>query len=120
MSRDRSKPGKTMKFKNIYPFALSILSFWAAVKLYFTFVFLLGFPDGFIAEREAAEEPLAIYLGWFFVAMGVVFLWLGVRSHRADVKRPVIYACVLIVLVAAACGALDLHYRNTMMDSRGG
>jgi hypothetical protein len=109
-----------MKFKNIYPFALSILSFWAAQKLYFTFVFLLGFPDGFIAEREAAEEPLAIYLGWFFVAMGAVFIGLGVRSFRADVKSPVISACILIVLVAAACGALDLYYRSTMMDSRGG
>jgi hypothetical protein len=72
---------------------------------------MLGFPDGFIAEREAAEEPLATYLGWFFVA---------ILSYRTDVKRPAIYACVLIVLVAAACGALDLHYRSTMMDSRGG
>jgi hypothetical protein len=81
---------------------------------------MLGFPDGFIAEREAAEEPLATYLGWFFVAMGVVFIGLGVLSYRTDVKRPAIYACVLIVLVAAACGALDLHYRSTMMDSRGG
>ncbi|MDF2119418.1 hypothetical protein PY365_28025 [Roseiarcaceae bacterium H3SJ34-1] len=109
-----------MRFKNIYPFSLAIAMFSAAIKLYLTFVMWLGFPDGFIAELERAEEPLAIYLGWFFLTMGVVFLGLGAWSFRGDIGRPVIYACILIVLVAATGGAVDLYFRSYMMDSRGG
>jgi hypothetical protein len=117
---DYPTPEKTMKFRNIYPFALAIAMFWVAQKLYFTFVFMLGFPDGFIAERERAEEPLAIYLSWFFLTMGVVFLGLGAWSSRGAIGRPVIYACILIVLVTATGGAVDLYFRSFMMDSRGG
>jgi len=109
-----------MAFKNIYPFGLAAAMFLTALKLYFSFVFMLGFPDGFIAELERAEKPLAIYLGWFFLTMGVVFLGLGGWSFRGDVRRPLIYACILVALVAATGAAVDLYFRSYMMDARGG
>jgi hypothetical protein len=106
--------------KSAYPFALACLMVAIAFELYMRCVFLLGFPDRFIAELDGAEAELATWFNWFCLAMAVWFVFLGWLSFRADIKRKLTYSCVLFLLVAGAAVALDLHFRSHMVDSRGG
>jgi hypothetical protein len=106
--------------KNFYPFALAGLMFAAAIRIDWVFVTWAGFPDGFMSELDLAERQLGVYLVRFSLAIAIVFLGLGAWSFRADVKKPLIYASLLVLLVAAASVALDLYFRSYMMDSTGG
>jgi hypothetical protein len=48
------------------------------------------------------------------------FLGLGFRSFRTDIKKQLLYACILFLFAATITIALDLHFRTYMMDSSGG
>lgn len=109
-----------MTRKNVYPFVLAVSMFAIAIGLYSVFVIWLGFPDGFMSRLDVAEQRLAICLIWFGLAMGIGFLSLGAWSFRSDVRKPLIYTSILVLLVAAGSVALDLYFRSYMMDSRGG
>ena len=104
---------------NVYPFVLAVLMFAGSARLS-VFVTWLGFPDGFMSQLDRAEQQLAICLTWFSLAFGIGFLGLGAWSFRADVRKPLTYASILVLLVAAGSVALDLHFRSYMMDSAGG
>ncbi len=110
-------PMKTMR---VYPFALACLMLAIACWLFMKNVLMLGFPDGFIAELDAAERDLANWFIRFCLAMAVWFVGLGWLSFRADIKRKLTYSCMLFLLAAVIAIALDLHFRSYMMDSRGG
>ena len=109
-----------MTMKSLYPFALAFLMVAIAFELYMECIYLLGFPDGFIAELDGAEAELAGWFNWFCLAMAAWFMVLGWLSFRADIKRKLAYSCVLFLFVTAAAIALDLYFRSYMMDSRGG
>jgi MFS family permease len=109
-----------VKLQNLYPFALACLMVAIAYKLYVECIYLLGFPDGFIAELDGAEARLAAWFNWFCLAMAVWFVALGWWSFRAGIKRKLACSCVLFLFVTAAAIALDLYFRSYMTDAAGG
>ncbi|MEH2475180.1 magnesium-transporting ATPase (P-type) [Nitrobacteraceae bacterium AZCC 2161] len=109
-----------MKWKNVYPFAVACLMLALALWLYMTRVMWLGFPDGFIAELDAAEAVLVTCFNWFSLAMGIWFVVLGIRSFRNDIGRWSLYSGLLFVSVALISLAIDRYFRSFMMDSAGG
>src|SRR6185369_13286075 len=94
-----AQPRQFMTRKNVYPFVLAVLMFAGSARLS-VFVTWLGFPDGFMSQLDRAEQQLAICLTWFSLAFGIGFLGLGAWSFRADVRKPLTYASILVLLVA--------------------
>ncbi|MGM5025086.1 hypothetical protein AB8B02_02565 [Tardiphaga sp. 862_B3_N4_1] len=109
-----------MRWKNVYPFAAACLLFALTFWLYMTRVMWLGFPDGFIAELDAAEAILVTWFNWFSIALGIWFVILGIRSFRNDIGRWSSYSCLLFVSVVVISLAIDRYFRSFMMDSAGG
>ncbi|WP_441231792.1 hypothetical protein AB7828_28330 [Tardiphaga sp. 215_C5_N2_1] len=109
-----------MRWKNVYPFAAACLLFALTFWLYMTRVMWLGFPDGFIAELDAAEAILVTWFNWFSIALGIWFVILGIRSFRNDIGRWSLYSSLLFVSVVVISLAIDRYFRSFMMDSAGG
>ena len=109
-----------MRASRTVPFALAGLSFAIAFYLEMTYVMMFGFWDGFASELDRAENVLAQVFIWFSLAMGVWFIWLGLRSSHPKFKRRVLYSCLVFALAAAVAVSLDLYFRTYMMDSAGG
>jgi hypothetical protein len=80
----------------------------------------VGFPDGYVAELDAAENTMAGWFGWFTLAMLVTLGLLIWRSFFAGVGRWLLLVAGLYVIVVAGAVGLDMHFRTYMMDSRGG
>ena len=80
----------------------------------------VGFPDGYVAELDAAENIMAGWFCWFSFAMLVTLVLLIWRSFFAGIGRWLFLVVGLYILVAAGAVGLDMHFRTYMMDSRGG
>ena len=80
----------------------------------------VGFPDGYVAELDAAESAMAGWFNWFSFVLLLALALLIWRSFFADIGRWLIVIVGLYVIVTAGAVGLDLHFRTYMMDSRGG
>jgi MFS family permease len=106
--------------RRIYPFALAGLMLAISFQLFSNYIMWFGFWDGFASELDVAEHSLATYFVWFSTGMGVWFLSLGLLASRIEIKKPLLYACILFLVAATVAIAIDLHFRTYMTDSSGG
>jgi len=109
-----------VKMRSLYPFALACLMFAIAFQLFREYLLWFGFRDAYTSELDDAEHSLASWFIWFSLVMGLWFLGLGWRSFRSDVRKPLLYTCILFLFAASVSVALDLHFRTYMMGSTGG
>ena len=94
--------------------------FAISFQLFTEYLLWFGFRDGYASELDVAEHTLAKYFICFSIAMGVWFLGLGWLSFRADIKKYLLYSCILFLLAASVSRAIDQYFRSYMMDSAGG
>jgi hypothetical protein len=92
-----------------------ILSFLA----YMNYIYMLGFPDGFITELGYAQRRLA----YIFIAMNILFsayfVYVGRVTLQQEVTRPLSVGVALYSLVIVAVLSVDVYYRSTLMGSGG-
>jgi hypothetical protein len=102
-----------------YPFGVAILclalAFWLSLNTMFD-----GFPDHYMSDLDAAEDQLVVIFNWISIAMAAWCVCLGVVAGRCEVRKPFLYACALYSAVIFVSLLIDLHFRATLMDSRGG
>jgi hypothetical protein len=109
-----------MKVRPIVPMCLAILMFALTVHLYMKSVFLLGFPDGFIAELDGAEATLVTVFNWITILMALWFIYLGIVAFRRDIRKRFFISCAIYSAVIAVSVAVDLYFRAHLTDSAGG
>src|SRR6266550_627783 len=88
----------SMKLKTIFPFVLGGAALALSLFVYFEYIYMLGFPDGFITELGHAERKLA----QIFIAASVIFascfIYLGWMASRKEIRNR-FTAGVLLYLV---------------------
>ncbi len=114
-------PGQSAKrLSPAYPFSFAFCCFVFTVYAELSYVFMLGFPDHFVAELDAAEEKLAIWFERISLVMCVWFVYLGIAAFRNQVTMRVMYSTAFYFLVIGVVLAIDVYFRVNLMDSRGG
>jgi hypothetical protein len=90
---------------------------WWAFKEHIEWV---GFPDGYVAELDAAENIMAEWFCWFsfglIAALGVL-IW---RSFFVRIGGWLLVVAGLYLVAGVGAIALDQYFATYMMDSRGG
>jgi hypothetical protein len=108
-------PGASQGLENTVIILSQTLRIWLALS-----TMLDGFPDGYRSELDRAEDQLVVVFNWISLAMTVWCLCLGVVAGRRAIRKPFLYACALYAAVIFVSLLVDLFFRATLMDSRGG
>ena len=98
----------------ILAYVAAVTAWTASLCAYATYVYELGFPDGFVSELMAAERGLAIVFIAVSLTAGLVLVYLGHRHRRAP-RRMVTVAVSLyaVFLVGVACTDYGFHLNLT-------
>jgi hypothetical protein len=86
---------------------------------YMGYVYLLGFPDGFISELGRAQRRLAYIFVGISLASGACFIYLGVTPQKR-IARPLAVVTALYALVIVAVLLIDGCYRSSLTGNTGG
>jgi hypothetical protein len=109
-----------MKGNRIVAYVLAGIALVLSLLSYLNYVYLLGFPDGFITELGYAQRRLA----YIFIGVSVVFsaylIYLGTVALRKKIVRPLSVAAALYSLVIVAVLLVDMYYRSSLTGNGGG
>jgi hypothetical protein len=79
--------------------------------VYTNYIYMLGFPDGFITELGYAQRRLA----YIFIAVSIVFaayfFYLGPVASQKEISRLLSVAAALYSLVIAGVVLINFYYR---------
>jgi hypothetical protein len=84
------------------------------------YIYLLGFPDGFITELGRAQRNLAYIFIGISVASASCFIYLGALASRKSIGRKLSVAVALYILSIVIIYSIDYYYRLHLMDGTGG
>ncbi|BAU14704.1 hypothetical protein LEP3755_52550 [Leptolyngbya sp. NIES-3755] len=96
------------------------IAFVASVLIYLTYVYQLGFPDGFITELGRAQRELAYRFIGISAGLGTYFIYLGAIAARRSIQKKLAIAVFLYVICAIAISMIDYYYRLNLPNSTGG
>ena len=114
-------PDETAKrLSPAYPLSLAFLCLALTVYAELEYVYMLGFPDGFVTEVGAAEEKLAHLFEGMSLAMGMWFIYLGIAAFSEPVAKHVMYSFIFYALVIGAVLAIDTYFQANLMGGGGG
>jgi uncharacterized membrane protein YqjE len=109
-----------MKLNRITAFLMGSITLVLAFFAYMNYIYLLGFPDGFITELGYAQRSLAyIFIGLSVVFSGY-FIYLGTVALRKKIARPLSVAVALYSLAIVVVFLVDVYYRSSLIGSGGG
>lgn len=94
----------------------SVLSLLA----YMNYIYMLGFPDGFITELSYAYRNLAYIFIGVSVMLSVYCIYLGTVALRKKVASPLSGAVVLYSLFIAVVLLVGVYYRSRLTGGSGG
>lgn len=93
-----------MRLDRIIAYLLGLAALGAALLVYGEYIYLLGFPDGFITDLERAERNLAyIFIGVGLLASaGCVYLGWAAGRKKIYAKLALVVALYLIICICLA------------------
>lgn len=97
-------------------YALGGLALAVPAVLYLFHFSSLGWPDGFLSERDRAEQDLFHVFAGASVLLGLSFFWLG----RSGARRGVAVATGLYLFLIGCSLAAVAHYRAHLPGGGGG
>jgi hypothetical protein len=113
----------TMRSGRFIAYAFSCTALGLSFLAYASYVYMLGFPDGYISELGHAQRRLTyIFIGVSLLA-SLGFLSLGMtasHSKRSRHQRQVLIACGLYLLTLIGFWGIDFYYRLHLPGSGGG
>lgn len=109
-----------MKIGPAIPICLALLIVAVVAVLYMNVFLLLGFPDGFVSELDAAEAKLFTAFSWLSIGMSVWLIYLGVAARKQNVGKRLAASCILYCAVVASVLLVDQDFRAHLVDSAGG
>ena len=109
-----------MKFDRIIAYLLGCIALASTYFIYMDYIYMLGFPDGFITELGYAQRRLArIFIG-ISIVLGAGFIYLGVVARRKEIGKKLFVAIILYAISITIVYLVDDYYRSHLMDSIGG
>lgn len=109
-----------MNLTRVFTWLAGMAAWVLALCAYAEYVYLLGFPDGYITELAAAERKLALVFIGVSVPWGAYLLFLGrIAAHRKVGDRFAV-AVVLYLLFMLGAAVVDVYYQAHLADGSGG
>jgi hypothetical protein len=88
--------------------------------VYEKYIYLLGFPDGFISKLGYAERSLAyIFVGVSFM-FGMGFIYWGKVTVSTKIERKIFALACLYLIFIASISFVDYNYHLHLSNSSGG
>lgn len=109
-----------MKLSRFFTYSFGIAAFSAIICVYSEYIYLLGFPDGFITELEYAERELAFIFIALNIVFGAFFFYLGWKALKMKIGRKLFVATILYLLILICLYLIDNDYQLRLMNSSGG
>ncbi len=107
------------RLRPAYPFALALLGLALTVYTELQYVYMQGFPDGFVSELGAAERELALRFQLLSLPLFVWFMYLGLASFSIDTRKRVLFSAILYAAVIGAAIAIDVYYQGHLVGGGG-
>src|SRR5689334_10601487 len=86
----------------ILAFLMVVITIIASWLAYFEYIWLLGFPDGYITELGYAERKLANIFIIVNLILGLFFLYLGISSSK-KYKRVMLLVSIILYIIITIC-----------------
>jgi hypothetical protein len=109
-----------MESNRITAFLMGGIALVLAFLAYLNYIYLLGFPDGFITELGYAQRRLAYTFIVASIVISVYFIYLGTVALRKKIARPLSVAVALYSLAIVVVFLVDVYYRSSLIGSGGG
>ena len=108
------------QLNRILAFLMVIITIRASYWVYFKYIWLLGFPDGYITELGYAESKLAnIFLIVNFI-LGLIFLYLGISPSKRYKGIKLLVTIILYIVIAFYLSNIDQNYQLHLDHGQGG
>lgn len=109
-----------MKLNRLVAYLIGLTALAASLLVYLEYIYLLGFPDGFVTELELAEKRLAgIFIGTS-VTLGTGFLYLGWMAAKKKISRMLFAAIIFYLIFITSVAFIDYYYHLNVLGSGGG
>ncbi len=109
-----------MKLNRIFAYLIACIALASALFAYMEYVYMLGFPDGYISELGYAQRMLAYVFIGMSVSLGSYFIYLGWTALRKKISKRLSIAALLYLIFIIGIAVVDYYCRLTLMDSAGG
>jgi xanthine/uracil permease len=109
-----------MKLNRILAYVMGCAAFAFSVLVYLGYIYMLGFPDGFITELGYAQRRLAWVSIGFSIVLGSCFIYFARISSREKIGKRLTAAVFVYLIFIIGLSIIDYHYRSTLMDGGGG
>ncbi|MDX6696252.1 MAG: hypothetical protein QOF02_3855 [Blastocatellia bacterium] len=109
-----------MKSNRIVAYLIGCVALALPFLVYMEYIYLLGFPDGFITELESAEQSLAYIFIGISAASASCFVYLGAVASRKSIGRKLSVAVALYILFIVIIYSIDYYYCLHLMNGVGG
>jgi hypothetical protein len=118
--RWNGKPRSTMTLSRVVAYLMGCIAFVASFLIYMEYIYLLGFPDGFITEVGYAERRLAYLFIGISVLFGLRFIYLGKIGPQTDIGKKLSATIMLYLISIFTIALIDYSYHVHLMGSIGG
>jgi len=109
-----------MGLHRVIAYILSCLTLGLSVFVYAKYIYLLGFPDGFISELAQAQRQLAYLFIGISLTIGIWLIYLGNVAKKTKIHTILFITIFLYLLAIAGIFALNHHYQLHLPSSFGG
>jgi hypothetical protein len=109
-----------MKSYRLLAYLIGCGALAASFLIYMEYVYMLGFPDGFITELEQAQRRLAYIFIGISVISGLCFICLGWAASRKKIGKKLFAAIIVYLVSIITLSLIDYYYRLHLMDGTGG
>lgn len=88
--------------------------------VYLDYVYLLGFPDGFISELGQAERKLAYIYILGSIVLSIYSIYLGWVALKKEISKNLFVIMFIYLIFILSLYFTDYYYRLHLADSTGG
>jgi hypothetical protein len=105
---------------SVVAFVMAGVAALLSLLAYANYIYILGFPDGFITDLGYAQRRLAYIFIVVSVALALSFIYMGTVALRKSVNRPLAVGVGLYSLLIAVLLLIDSYDRSSLTDGGGG
>ena len=91
-----------------------------AVFAYVNYIYMLGFPDGFISELGRAQRRLAYLFIGISLVLSAGFISMGVVALQKKIAKTLFVAIIFYLVTVISVLLVDSYYRSNLIGSGGG
>jgi UDP-N-acetylmuramyl pentapeptide phosphotransferase/UDP-N-acetylglucosamine-1-phosphate transferase len=109
-----------MKGFRLLTYSFAFVASLLALFTYMKYVYMIGFPDGFMSERASAERILFSIFSGVSILFGFYFFYLGWILIRENTTKKVVITGLFYLLILMFVCIVDYYWQCHLMGDCGG